>query len=167
MPLNLHIVTGNLTDDPILRYTPNGVAVCKITLAIDRSYAGASGKKETDFIDVIFWRQLAEVVANYFRKGRPIQVRGRLESRYYQNKEGIRTKIWEIIGEEYFFVDSNPISRADAGSSGRENRDSDQMSRSNESVGKPPNEGDPLASGNDPFEGQGIQVHINDDDLPF
>lgn len=167
MPLNLHIVTGNLTDDPILRYTPKGVAVCKITLAIDRSYAGASGKKETDFIDVIFWRQLAEVVANYFRKGRPIQVRGRLESRYYQNKEGIRTKIWEIIGEEYFFVDSNPISRADAGSNGRENRDSDQMNRSNESVAKPSNDGDPFASGIDPFEGQGIQVNINDDDLPF
>lgn len=165
MPLNLHIITGNLTDDPDLRYTTNGVAVCKITVAIDRENTGPQGKKVTDFLDVIFWRQTAELVANYFKKGRAIQVQGRLESRFYDNKEGKRVKIWELIGDMFFFVDSNPNVRADkTGRNDNHNFTGTSVNRG-EHVGSKSN--DPFAAGNDSLIGEGISININDDDLPF
>ncbi|MFS0558798.1 single-stranded DNA-binding protein, partial [Brevibacillus sp. 179-C9.3 HS] len=167
---NLHVRfgTGEKTEAHMPKFyllSSNGVAVCKITVAIDRELPGPQGQKETDYLDVIFWRQTAELVANYFKKGRAIQVQGRLQSRSYDNKEGRRVKIWEIIGDKFFFVDSNPIVRADkTGRNDNHNLTGTSVNRG-EHVGSKSN--DPFAAGNDPFIGEGILINISDDDLPF
>lgn len=103
MDINRVILSGRLTNDPELRYTPNGIAVCNFTLATDRPYTNAQGERETDFHTVIVWRQQAETVANYLRKGQEAFVDGRLQNRTYKNNEGRNVKVTEIIAESIKF----------------------------------------------------------------
>jgi single-strand DNA-binding protein len=84
---------GRLTRDPELRYLQNGTAVATFTLAVNRKY----NKEETDFIDIVAWRQLAEHCANYLSKGRLVAVEGRLQIRSYEDKEGQKRKVTEIV----------------------------------------------------------------------
>ncbi len=95
--LNRVILIGRLTKDPELRYTPAGVAVTQFTLAVDRSFSGNREEREADFIPVVTWRQLAETCANYLRKGRLAAVEGRIQVRNYENNEGRRVYITEVI----------------------------------------------------------------------
>ncbi|MDG4813859.1 single-stranded DNA-binding protein, partial [Hydrogenovibrio sp. 3SP14C1] len=77
-----------LTKDPDLRYTGNGTAVAAFTMAVERSFNGADGQKQTDFISCVVWRKQAETLANYTRKGSLLGVQGRLQSRSYDNQQG-------------------------------------------------------------------------------
>ena len=87
--LNRIILIGRLTRDPELRYTPAGVAVTQFTLAVDRPFSNSQTReRETDFINIVTWRQLAETCANYLRKGRLTAVESRLQVRNYDNNEG-------------------------------------------------------------------------------
>ena len=79
--LNQIIIMGRLTRDPELRRTQSGTAVCSFSVAVDRDFKSQSGEKETDFIDVVAWRQTGEFVSKYFTKGRMIVVSGSLQSR--------------------------------------------------------------------------------------
>lgn len=99
--LNRVILIGRLTRDPELRYTPNGTAVATFTLAINRKF----NKEETDFIDIVAWRGLAENCANYLGKGRMAAVEGRLQVRTYENKEGQKRKITEVVADDVRFLD--------------------------------------------------------------
>lgn len=97
--LNRIILIGRLTRDPELRYTPAGVAVTQFTLAVDRNFTGQNGEREADFIPVVAWRQLAETCANYLRKGRLTAVEGRIQVRNYENNEGKRVYVTEVIAD--------------------------------------------------------------------
>jgi single-strand DNA-binding protein len=99
--LNRIILIGRLTRDPELKYTPNGTAVTTFTLAIDRKF----NKEETDFIDVVVWRQSAEFCANYGSKGRLTAVEGRLQVRTYETKEGQKRKVAEVVADDIKFLD--------------------------------------------------------------
>lgn len=99
--LNRIILIGRLTRDPELRYTPNGTAVAKFTLAINRKF----NKEETDFIDIVTWRGLAENCANYLGKGRLAAVEGRLQIRTYETQEGQKRKVAEVIADDVRFLD--------------------------------------------------------------
>ena len=99
--LNKVILIGRLTRDPELRYTPNGVAVAKFTLAIDRKF----NRDETDFIDIVAWRGLAENCANYLGKGRLAAVEGRLQIRSYEGQDGQKRKAVEVVAEDVRFLD--------------------------------------------------------------
>lgn len=79
--LNRIVLIGRLTRDPELRYTPNGVAVATFTLAVDRQFTNSQGERETDFINIVTWRGLAENCANYLKKGRLAAADGRLQIR--------------------------------------------------------------------------------------
>ena len=103
--LNTVILIGRLTRDPDQRYTPNGVAVTKFTLAVDRGFTNKQGEKETDFIDVVVWQKLAENCASYLGKGRLVAVEGRLQIRSYDDKEGIRRKVAEVVARNVKFLD--------------------------------------------------------------
>lgn len=105
--LNKAILIGRLTKDPELRYTPNGVANCTFTLAIDRPFTNQQGDREADFIPVVTWRQLAETCANYLRKGRLTAVEGRIQVRNYENNEGKRVYVTEVIADNVRFLESN------------------------------------------------------------
>lgn len=105
--LNHITIAGRFTKDPELRRTPTGTAVASFTLAVDRDFADKqSGKKETDFIECVAWRNTAEFVDKYFSKGRMAIVSGRLQIRSWTDKEGNKRKTAEVIAENVYFGDS-------------------------------------------------------------
>ena len=93
--MNIIAIKGHLVRDPEIRQTQSGVSVTNITVAVDRSYS-AGGEKQTDFFDCVFWRQGAEFVSKYFKKGKEIIVTGEMQSRKWQDKEGNNRISWEI-----------------------------------------------------------------------
>ena len=103
--LNSVILIGRLTRDPELRYTPNGVAVGGFTLAVDRPFTNQQGERETDFIDIVVWRRLAETCANNLSKGRLVAVRGRLQIRSYDTQDGQKRRVAEVVADEVRFLD--------------------------------------------------------------
>lgn len=105
--LNKIIIMGRLTRDPELRYTNSNVPVATFTVAVDRDYS-SGGDKQTDFIDVVAWRQTGEFVSKYFAKGSMIAVTGRLESRRWQDRDGNKRTSWEINAEHCYFGGSKP-----------------------------------------------------------
>lgn len=103
--LNKIILIGRLTRDPELRYTNNeGVAVANFTIAVDRPFTSSSGEKETDFVRIIAWKKQAENCANYLAKGRLVAVEGRLQIRSYEDREGIKRTITEVVANSVVFL---------------------------------------------------------------
>lgn len=141
--LNRIILIGRLTRDPELRYTPNGVAVTTFTLAVDRPFTNSQGEKETDFINVVTWRDLAENCANYLKKGKLAAADGRLQIRNYE-KDGKKVYVSEVVADNVRFLE-----KAD-----------------NAQTNQNTNTGQAKAS-DDPFANDGKTIDISDDDLPF
>lgn len=110
--LNRVVLIGRLTRDPELRYTPNGVAVTTFSLAVDRDRKNAQGEKETDFINIVTWRQLAELCANYLSKGKLAAVDGRLQIRSYEGQDGQRRTIAEVVADNVRFLSPKDSSGA-------------------------------------------------------
>lgn len=104
--LNRIIVMGRITRDPELRRTNSGTAVASFSLAVDRDFKPQSGEKETDFIDVVAWRNTAEFVSKYFSKGRMAVVEGRLQLRDWTDKDGNKRRSAEIVADSVYFGDS-------------------------------------------------------------
>lgn len=104
--LNRIIVMGRMTRDPELRRTNSGTAVASFTVAVDRDFKSQSGEKETDFIDVVAWRNTAEFVSKYFSKGRMAVVEGRLQLRDWTDNEGNKRRSAEIVSDSVYFGDS-------------------------------------------------------------
>ena len=97
--INRIVLVGRMVADPELRYTPSGVAVAKFCLAVGRTFANAQGERETDFIDIVAWRQSAQFAADYLRKGRLVAVEGRLQVRSYTTQDGQRRKATEVVAD--------------------------------------------------------------------
>ncbi|OBZ10318.1 MULTISPECIES: single-stranded DNA-binding protein [Bacillales] len=174
--LNRVILIGRLTRDPELRYTPAGVAVTQFTLAVDRPFtSGGQGEREADFIPVVTWRQLAETCANYLRKGRLTAVEGRIQVRNYENNEGKRVYVTEIIADNVRFLESNREggggSREEGGSSysGGTSSGGGSFGGSNasQSGGNRPSGNNSRNDSRDPFQDDGRPIDISEDDLPF
>ena len=104
--LNRIILMGRLTRDPELRRTGSGTAVTSFSLAVDRDFKSQSGEKETDFIDIVAWRNTAEFVSKYFTKGRMAVVEGRLQIRDWTDKDGGKRRSAEVVADNVYFVDS-------------------------------------------------------------
>lgn len=108
--LNKVILMGRITADPELRHTPSNTAVCAFTLAVTRRF----NRNETDFIDIVAWRQQAEFVSKYFTKGQQMVVVGSLQVRNWEDKNGNKRKTVEVIAEEVHFAESKRASGAAA-----------------------------------------------------
>lgn len=104
--LNKVIMIGRLTRDPELRYLPNGTPVTGFSIAVDRPFTNAQGQRETDFIDIVAWRKLGEVVANNLTKGRLVAVEGRLQIRSYDAQDGSKRRVAEVVADTVQFLDS-------------------------------------------------------------
>ena len=104
--LNHIVIMGRLTRDPELRHTGSGTAVASFTLAVDRDFGGQDGQKETDFIDIVAWRNTAEFVSKYFTKGRMAVVSGRLQIRGWTDNDGNKRKNAEIVADNVYFGES-------------------------------------------------------------
>ena len=113
--LNRIVLMGRLTRDPELRRTQSGTAVASFSIACDRDYAAQGAEKETDFVDIVAWRNTAEFVSKYFTKGRMAVVSGRLQIRNWQDKEGNKRRSAEVVADNVYFGDSKRDS-ADGGS---------------------------------------------------
>ncbi|MDR7418930.1 MAG: single-stranded DNA-binding protein [Armatimonadota bacterium] len=103
--LNRIILIGRLTRDPELRYVPSGHPVASFTLAVDRPFANQQGERETDFIDIVAWRKLAEQVSQHLSKGRLVAVEGRLQIRSYETQDGQKRKVSEVVADGVRFLD--------------------------------------------------------------
>ena len=104
--LNKIIIMGRLTRDPELRRTGSGTAVTSFPLACDRDFKSQSGDKETDFIEVVAWKNTAEFVSKYFSKGRMAVVEGRLQIRDWTDKAGNKRTTAEVVADNVYFADS-------------------------------------------------------------
>jgi single-strand DNA-binding protein len=109
--LNNVIIMGRLTRDPELRRTQGGTTVTSFTMAVDRDFKSQSGEKETDFIDVVAWRNTGEFAAKYLAKGRMAAVEGRIQVRDWQDKDGNRRKSVEVVADNVYFADSKRDSK--------------------------------------------------------
>lgn len=104
MAFNEIILLGNITKDIELKQTQSGIAVASFTIAVNRKFKDASGNAITDFINCVAWRKTAETIATHFKKGRPILVRGELQTRSYTDKNGDKRSVWEVAVDEFSFV---------------------------------------------------------------
>ncbi|HHX31803.1 MAG TPA: single-stranded DNA-binding protein [Bacteroidales bacterium] len=111
--LNKVALTGRMTKDPELRYLGNGTPVASFTLAVDRVFKNKDGNREADFINIRVWRKQAENVAQYTGKGSLVAVAGRIQTRNYENKEGKRVYITEVVADEVHFLSTNKSNRAE------------------------------------------------------
>lgn len=108
--MNKVFLIGNLTRDPEMRSTQSGVPVCNFSIAVNRRFKNANGEQETDFLNVIAWRQLAELCSKYLAKGRKVAVTGSIQTRQYEAKDGSKRTAWDIVADEVEFLSANQSS---------------------------------------------------------
>lgn len=113
--MNKAILIGRLTKDPEHRTTPNGVSVATFTVAVNRRYKDEAGKYQADFINCIAWRSTADFVSKYFQKGYGIGIVGSIQTRSYEDKNGNRRYVTEIVAEEVEFAGSKGTSGDNGG----------------------------------------------------
>ena len=154
--MNKVFLIGRLSRDPELRHTTSGTAVCQINVAISRPVAQGS-EPQTDFINVVVWNKQAENVARYLSKGRQIAIEGRIQTRNYDNNEGKRTYVTEVIASNVEFLGSANDNNRATNSTGFDENPFDAM----EPVM------DTTSVENDPFASFGEKVEISDNELPF
>lgn len=145
--INNVTLVGRLTKDADLRYTSDGTATATFSLAVNRPFKSASGEREADFINCVIWRKNAENFANFTRKGSLVGITGRIQTRNYENKEGQRVYVTEVVAENFALLES----KKDGASNG-------QTGQSNNRSSHQPN---------DPFNSHSEPYSINSDDLPF
>ena len=145
--INNITLVGRLTKDSDLRYTSDGTATATFSLAVNRPFKSASGEREADFINCVIWRKNAENLANFTRKGSLVGITGRIQTRNYENKEGQRVYVTEVVAENFALLES----KKDGASNG-------QAGQSNTRSSHQPS---------DPFSSHSESIDISDDDLPF
>lgn len=117
MSFNRCILVGNLTKDPELKKTPNGVSVTSFSIAVSRRFVKQGEQPQADFINIVAWRQTAEFIARYFNKGKPILICGQLQTRSWTDQNGQKRNITEVVADEATFVENKGASAhsSDAG----------------------------------------------------
>lgn len=106
--INNAVIMGRLVADPELRTTGSGISVSSFTVAVDRSFVRQGEEKQADFIDVIAWRQTAEFICKYFRKGSMIAIQGYIQTRMYEDKNGNKRKAVELVADNVSFCGTKP-----------------------------------------------------------
>lgn len=105
--MNKVLLVGNLTKDPELTTTTNGISVCRFSIAVSRRYVGASGERETDFINIVVWRGQAENCHKYLKKGSKCGIVGTLQTRSYDAQDGSKRYVTEVVADEVEFISTN------------------------------------------------------------
>ncbi len=191
--MNKVILIGRLTRDPELRNTPNGTPVCQITLAIDRA-PDRNGNRQTDFINVVVWNKQAESVCRYITKGRMLAVEGRIQTRNYDDKDGKRVYVTEVVAINVQFIESknsannggysnndygygsampydNVGSQASFGGNSGVSSSTQTVTNGNANVSESAKPVETVDVSSDPFEAfgesLGDSVGFTDNDLPF
>lgn len=140
-------LTGRLTRDPELRVSQSGIAIGNFTLAVNRTFTDRNGERQADFINCVAFKKTAELLKQYVSKGSQIGVTGRLQSRSYENKEGQRVYVTEVVVENLVFLDTK----------------SDNAQQSTNNYNQQSN----VSVGQNPFGNSAGNVDITEEDLPF
>ena len=153
MSLNLNkvVLAGRMTADPERKQTPSGVSVLSFTIAVNRSYVSKNsdqGERQADFINVVAWRNTAEFISKYFRKGSAICVSGSIQTRSWQDQQGQRRYATEVVADEAMFVESRSESTS-------------QSSYTPDAYTQAP------SFSSNPGSAPNFEDHNTDDDLPF
>lgn len=164
--INNVVLVGRMTRDAELRYTPSNVAVATFSLAVNRNFRSQNGEREADFINCVMWRQQAENLANWAKKGALVGITGRIQTRNYENQQGQRVYVTEVVAENFQLLESRAAREGQAGGS--------SFTANNQYSGSAPSFGSAESSSpapnfsrdDNPF-GSGNPMEISDDDLPF
>ena len=143
--INNVVLVGRMTREAELRYTPSNIAVATFTLAVNRDYKSENGEREADFINVVLWRQAAENLANWAKKGAQIGITGRIQTRSYDNQQGQRVYVTEVVAERFQLLES----RGESQGQGQSQNAAPNFARESNQYGA-----------TNPLD-------ISDDDLPF
>lgn len=156
--MNKVFLIGRLTRDPELRYTSSNIAVATFSIAVDRNFLNAAGEREADFINIVVWRKQAENVKNYMHKGSQVAIDGRIQTRSYDDTDGKKRYVTEVVADNVQFLDSKGSRDASVPTSAPEPTPYDFASQP-----------EPKTTDvkNDPFADFGNNIEISDDDLPF
>lgn len=162
--INSIALTGRLTSDVDLRYTQSGTAVGSFTLAVDRQFTNSSGERETDFINCVIWRKSAENFANFTHKGSLIGVEGHIQTRTYDNNQGQRVYVTEVVVENFTLLEpkgtqATPDTINQPQTAPQQTGGNIYQSQSKTAQTAP-------QTSNDSFASNGKQLDISDD-LPF
>lgn len=163
--INNVVLVGRMTRDAELRYTPSNQAVATFTLAVNRNFKNQNGEREADFINVVIWRQQAENLANWAKKGALIGVTGRIQTRSYDNQQGQRVYVTEVVAESFQLLESRTAREGQGGGYSAGNSfagGNDYNSPYQAPAQSTPN----FAREKSPF-GANNPMDISDDDLPF
>lgn len=160
--LNSVSLTGRLTRDVDLRYTQSGTAVGSFTLAVDRKFKSKNGERETDFVNCQIWRKSAENFANFTKKGSLVGVEGRIQTRTYDNAQGQKVFVTEVIVDNFALLESRQASQNSHKSQQIANTSATATTNASQTT---PNAS--RANTTDPFANNGKPLDISDDDLPF
>ena len=145
--INNVTLVGRLTKDVELKYTPANQAVAQFVLAVNRTFKNANGERESDFINCVIWRKSAENFANWVKKGALIGITGRIQTRNYENQQGQRVYITEVVAENFQMLES------------RNQQQWQQQAQTQQATQQQAKQPDPFAGG--------APTSLNDDDLPF
>ena len=159
--MNKVFLIGRLTRDPELRYTDANIPVCRFSIAVNRTYSNQNGEREADFINIIVWRKQAENVKNYLTQGSQVAIDGRIQTRSYDDNNGQKRYVTEVIADNVEFIGSRSSST-----------NSNNAGYSQASGPTPYDFGNvPEPKGTDiesnPFADFGASIEISDDELPF
>ena len=157
--MNKAILIGRLTRDPELRTTPTGRNVCQFSVAVSRNFTNANGERDADFINCVVWDKQAENLVKYQKKGNQIAVEGRIQTRNYDDKDGKKVYVTEILASNISFLDSKGTGAT--GNTSFNNLPEPPM------VDTSSNNMETVSVEKDPFEAFGDSIEISDNDLPF
>ena len=157
--MNKVFLIGRLTRDPDLRYTGNNTPVASFSLAVNRNFTNQQGEREADFFNITVWRKQAENVKNYLSQGSQVAVEGRLQTRNYEDKDGQKRYVTEVVADNVEFLGSKNSSNNS--SNGSHNEEPTPYDFGDEKEPK----GTDVDS--NPFADFGSRIEISDDELPF
>ncbi|HFI0467109.1 TPA: single-stranded DNA-binding protein [Streptococcus suis] len=162
--INNVVLVGRMTRDAELRYTPSNLAVATFTLAVNRPFKNEAGEREADFINCVIWRQSAENLANWAKKGALIAITGSIQTRSYDNQQGQRVNVTEVLVSQFQLLESR-------NSQGGQQNQGGSFQNGNNQNGYQSPFGEPstpnFSRENQQSFFQGNTINISDDDLPF
>ena len=154
--MNKAFLIGRLTKDPELRYSSNNAAIANFSIAIDRQFTNSEGQRETDFINIVAFQKQAENIKKYIGKGSLVAVDGRIQTRSYEDKDGKRVYVTEVVADRVQFLDSRNSNNSSNNTSGDDVSPADFQNSAKET-----NVSD------DVFADFGSSIEISDDDIAF
>lgn len=179
--INRVVLTGRLSRDVELRYTQSGAAVASFTIAVDRRFKNDNGERDSDFINCVMWRKAAENFSNFTRKGSLVGIEGRIQTRNYENQQGQRVYVTEVVADDFSLLESRSTTEARPHEA-PQSRPSQPVNNQpatpaqgyqsqpvaqNQQPQQRPAQPAPQQQNLDPFAQNGTEVSLSADDLPF